>query len=404
MSGIVDGRAGTSNFRFLLVASSISAFGDGMRYAALPLLASNVLSSAISVSSITVATTLPWLLFSIPFGVYIDRYDKIKLMLLADISRGLAAVATVFLFLFGFVDIAVLIFLAFTLSIGSVLYECASESSIPYIVDKTQLESANGRLSAMETLGGSILGSIFGPLLFSVAHLLPFVMDAITFFISAICLKRIRLAPVRDTQTKQGRFLSEALEGVKCLISDRLLLTLTLSGSVLSAVFLGQIAVLVILAGREYGLSAANYGVLLAVGSFGGVFGSVSVARIVGLLGRRITLCLNFLLIAVASVSVLILREPIWLAVALFVINYSILNWSILSTSIRQETVPAHLLGRAAGAYRLVSWGSRPIGALMFGILTEFWDARTAFAVGGIAIACLFVLTAPILLFDKRLR
>ncbi|WP_458380026.1 MFS transporter [Sinorhizobium medicae] len=130
-----------ASLRFLY----ISALGDGMRHAALPLLASSTLDSAIGISGITVATTLPWLLFSLPIGVYVDRYSKINLMIMADIFRGVAAMIAVILFCIDHANITVLVFLAFSISVGSVLFECASESFIPFVMRSARPMAASQR-------------------------------------------------------------------------------------------------------------------------------------------------------------------------------------------------------------------------------------------------------------------
>lgn len=136
----------SSGYHRVIGAASASAVGDGMRFAALPLLSATLLHDAFQVSAVTAATTVPWLLFGLPAGAYADRFERARLMVIADLLRAVTLIVTVVLLACGWLTFWPLMTAAFLLGVGEVLFDCASFALLPSIVPKEKLESANGRL------------------------------------------------------------------------------------------------------------------------------------------------------------------------------------------------------------------------------------------------------------------
>jgi MFS family permease len=119
------------------VSTTVSYFGDGIRFVALPLLAATLTSSPAQVASVTVAAGLPWPLFGLAAGVIADRLDKNRLLVSAQAMRAVLG--------FGHVSLIVLAVFAFALNTGEVLYDIALHSYLPALVPETMLFSARGR-------------------------------------------------------------------------------------------------------------------------------------------------------------------------------------------------------------------------------------------------------------------
>lgn len=142
------------NYRLLFSASAISNLGDGVSALAFPWLATLITRDPMLIAMVAFATRLPWLLFSIPAGVWTDRMDRRRLMVQADLVRmvltfGVVAVilsAPEFPVAQAELYIAAISALAFLLGSAEVLRDNAAQTMLPAVVFPDQLERANGQL------------------------------------------------------------------------------------------------------------------------------------------------------------------------------------------------------------------------------------------------------------------
>jgi hypothetical protein len=178
----------------LWTAASVSFVGDGIYYTALPLLAASLSRDPLVVAAVEVAGQLPWLLFALPSGAMVDRWDRRRVLWLADAHRSLVVAALAGAILAGWASIPLLGAAGFLLSIGGTLFNPAAMSIVPAIVSRepAQLERANGRLAAAQTVGEHFLGPPVGGVLFSLARSIPFLADAVSFAASSLLIASIR--------------------------------------------------------------------------------------------------------------------------------------------------------------------------------------------------------------------
>ncbi|MFE7524295.1 MFS transporter [Kitasatospora sp. NPDC057542] len=394
-----------SGYHRVIGAAASSAVGDGMRFAALPLLSTAVLHDAFQVSAVTAATTVPWLLFALPAGAYADRFERRLLMVLADLLRAAVLVLTVVLLAADRLTFWPLLTAAFLLGVGEVLFDCASFALLPSVVPKERLESANGRLFAVQTVGRDLLGQVVGGVLFTVGRAVPLLLDAVSFLVSAALLRGVR-GPAPEPGTappaEKPRLLADIREGVALVLRDPLLRALTVSAGVINAVYLGQIAVFVILVRDVLELPDSAYGALLAAGAIGGVVGSTVASRLTTAIGRVPALVGNLALMGVAGLAVGA-SDRVWVVtVAYCLTGFALMVWNVVAVSLRQTIIPDRMLGRATGVYRLFAWGAMPLGALVFGRVSASAGPRAAFALGGVVTLLTCLPIAYALLRDSR--
>ncbi|MGW0811512.1 MFS transporter, partial [Nonomuraea sp. NPDC002799] len=193
------------------------------------------------------------------------------------------------------------------------------------------------------------------------------------------------------------RLWGQIAEGVRYVARDPLLRVLTVAAGLINAVYLGQVAVFVILVRDVLGLPPAAYGALLAAGAAGGAAGSMAAGRVSARIGRVPSLLAGLALIGAAGLAVAATTSPYVVAAAYFASGAGLMAWNVVAVSMRQAVIPDRLLGRATGVYRLFAWGTMPAGALLFGAMSDLWGPRTAFAAGGAALLALTVAVAPAL-------
>ncbi len=180
------------SFNRLLVAWFASVTGDGMRFAALPLLALTLSPSPAAVSAVAAATTLPWLLIALPAGALVDRLDPAAVIAWANAGRAAAAALLVVAVLSDRAGIALLCAVGFLLTAGETFADSAGQSLLVRIVPRDRLETANARFVGSENIGLDLVGPLAAGGLFVIARWLPFAIAAGIFLVTAAVMLALR--------------------------------------------------------------------------------------------------------------------------------------------------------------------------------------------------------------------
>jgi MFS family permease len=396
-----------SGYARLWAAAAVSFVGDGIYSTALPLLAATLTRDPLGVASVEVASQLPWLLFALPAGALIDRWDRRRVLWLTDAYRALVLAALAAAIVAGWVSIPLLGAAGFLLAVGGTLFTPATMSILPGLVsrDPARLERANSRLAAAQTVGDNFLGPPAGGALFSLARSVPFAADAISFAASAALLASIkgRYAPTPETQPDQHRgprrpsLRREIVEGLRWLAGQRLLRTLATMNAITSLVFGAWTAIMVLFAQDRLGLGNVGYGLLWAGVAAGSLLGSLLVARLSRLLGQRRLLLSSAATFGATTLGIGLSTSP-WVAGALLaVLGLTLTAWNVVVVSLRQAITPDRLVGRINSTFQLLSFGMLPLGAALGGILGRTLGLRSPFLIGGVALLAMAVVATPIL-------
>lgn len=255
-------------FAIYWASATTSYLGDGIRFVALPLLAVSLSSSPIEVAAIAAAAGLPWLVFGLVAGVVVDRVDRIRLMTITQSARAAVGAALVVGVASGRLTIVGLAALVFVLYTCEVFYDIAFNSALPAIVDRSQLQWANGRLITAEVVTFEFVGPALGGVLFAVSPVLPFAVDGATFVVSAALLLLVsrgttRIARPPDPAASVRR---ELADGMRWVWRQGVVRSLTLIAVAVNLAAGGFYAVLVLLVRDELAVGPAGYGFLIAWG------------------------------------------------------------------------------------------------------------------------------------------
>lgn len=381
-------------------AGAIDTVGDGAFAAAVPLLAARLTRSPVLVSAVSAAAFLPWLLFSLPVGVVVDRHDRTRLMARAQLGQALVVVVVAILVATGAMGVGLLVVMAFTLGVCEVVVGNAAQAMLPDIVPGPLLPRANGYQRTAVHVGQQFVGPPVGSLLFVVAAAAPFGLNAVSFVGSAVLISTLP----RTTRRAAGRAPMRAQigDGVRWLLGHRLLRTLALLLAVNTFCFSMANSTLVLLATRALHVSTRGYGLLLATAAVGGVIGGVAAARLLSRVGP-LPVLLGCLATAVAAFEAVGLApNAVLLAVPLGVSGLATTVWSVLSVSLRQQQVPDAVRGRVNSVYRLVGWGLMPVGAVAGGLVADTLGLRAPYAVAGAIRAVALLAALPVLVTSRR--
>ena len=377
------GKLGAS-FSRLLAASALSNLADGVFQVALPLLAVTLTRSPGLVAGVVLAQRLPWLFMALPAGALADRLDRLRTMIRVDLLRvavmgGLALAVAV-----DAASMPLLYAAALVLGVGETLFDTAAQSILPSVVERDGLSTANGRLQAVELTTNAFIGPPLGGLLVALAMASAFAVSAGGYLVAALCLLGIAgsFRPERTGPPKNLR--QDIAEGVRFVWRNPILRTLGLMLGLTNLAFTAHWSVFVLFATGPMGLSDAGYGLVLTSSALGGVAGSWAGPWLERRFGRARCL-LGAIALFGSTLAVPALTTDIAANVAAFVgASFGSVVWNVITVSLRQRITPDRLLGRMNSAYRLLGWGTMPIGAALGGAIAEIWGLRPTFAVAAL--------------------
>lgn len=384
-------------------ATGLNAVGQGALTAAAPLLAATITNDPRLVSGVVAALYLPYLLLSMPAGVLIDRYDHARLISRSQGLQALIVAAIALLAVYDRLSITALAVLTFGLGACRVIVDNGSQTVLPTIVPKSSLHAANGYQQTVSTVGQQFVGPPIGSLLFAVGVALPFGANAVALAFSAVLLATLpRTYRRHDEPLRLSSALGSIKESLSWLARHPLLRTLALLLGVNTFCFYLGNATLVLLATEALGLDEANYGLLLAAAAIGGVIGGLVAAPIIAAAGPRTTLLLSLGMTALLFVGIGLATNAIVLGSLLAASAFATSLWNIVTVSLRQELVPAEMLGRVNSAYRMVGWGLIPLGALVGGFIAHSLGLFAPYLVAGVVRGVVLLLATPVVLRTMR--
>ena len=386
-------------YRRLQGAALVSNVGDGAFAAAVPLLAVALTRDPRLVSLVSAATTLPWLLFSLPAGALVDRHDRAGLMWRAQAVQAVVAGVLAVAVALGAASIPLLAVAAFALGACEVVFGNAAQAILPDIVPAADLHRANGQQFAVTATARAFVGPPVGSLLFAAAAALPFGLDAASFAVSAVLLARLPRRPQPSSAAPLGKAVAE---GLRWLGGHRLLRTLALLLAVNLFCFQLANVTLVLLAMQELHVGARAYGLLLTASALGGVAGGMVNHRIAARIGTLPTVLLALAGAVPAYLAAGVSPNPYALGALLATIGFFSSMWNVVTVSLRQSIVPAGLLGRVNSVYRMLSLGLTPFGALAGGFIAHDLGVRAAFPIAGVLRGSALILALPALLSALR--
>lgn len=384
-------------FTKLWAASGVSALGDGVYLAALPLLASSLTHDPFTLSLVAATALVPWLLFGLIGGALVDRWDRRRTMWIVDAGRAVLLAVPVVAAAMGALSIPLLVVVAFLLGTGQLLFDTAAQSYIPHLLDRDRenLGAANSRLQGTTSAGEGFVGPPLGSLLFTLGRAVPFALDAVSFALSAALIRTLPAAPPAPRVVKTGLW-TEAKAGASYVLHHRLLLGLALRPAIGNIAFMAGEGVLVLFAHQRLHIASSGYGLLLAAEAVGGLAGAALAGRISGKLGTGGALSATAVVEGLALLGFALAPDAVVAGLALAVLGAAMGATMVLVATLRQSIVPAELMGRVTSVTRLLAVSAAPLGALLGGWLATAAGLRAPFLVGSALLLAMTLVTASL--------
>ncbi|HEX8919656.1 MAG TPA: MFS transporter [Chloroflexota bacterium] len=370
------------NRDFLLLRSgqAVSVLGTRVSALAFPLLVLALTGSPAKAGAVSVANTLPQLLFNLPAGVYVDRWNRKRVMVACDVIRALAMGSIPLVYMLGRLSILQLALVAFLEGSCSVFFSLAEGAAVPLIVAPHQLPDAYAQDEAVRR-GAQMTGPPLSGALYGLGQLLPFLFDALTYGISVISLLFIRVPFQKERSTEdRGLLRSELTTGMRWLWRQPFLRMSTLLVAGTNVLFGANFLVVIVLA-RQLGTSSGAIGLIFGIGGLGGVLG----ALLAGWIGKRLSpshvvLGVNWLWAILFPLFALAPNAAV-LGVLNGLCVFAGPMWNVVLGSLFRVIVPNKLQARVDGAQTMFTYGAIPLGPALGGALLQTIGARPAVVV-----------------------
>ncbi|MCU1395569.1 MAG: hypothetical protein JWM34_3997 [Ilumatobacteraceae bacterium] len=383
------------SFRRVWLSVALSSSGDGMFLTAFPLLAATITREPILIAGVTVASRLPWLLFSMMTGAIADRTDRRRLMVGADIARFFVVIALGLVVLEGASTITFLYACAFLLGVAETFHANAAQAVIPALVEPADLMQANARLNSVQVATSQFLGPPLGTTLFNLARSVPFFADAATFAGSAALIASLPDEHRQEPPTTSLR--ADMREGIHFMVHHQILRRLALLLGLVNFFYFAAESLLVLYTAERLHSGKFVYTALFIAAACGTVVARFLVVPVAARLGFVRTVTISLWLWAATVAGLAITHSPV-LAIALF-FGLGIGNglWAAVTMTLRQQLTPKRLLGRMNAAYRMIAWGVVPLGAAFGGLTAQHFGLQTPFVIAACAHVAVAIAAKPLL-------
>lgn len=364
-----------ANFWRLFAASAATNLGDGVRMLAYPWLATAITRDPLKLSLVTVATSLPWLLFSLPAGALVDRSDRRRLVVFVNLAHAVVAVLIAALVVVtdlpaGGADwqLVVLAGAVLALGCGEVVRDTATQALVPAVVSTDRLEQATGRLLSIERLTNEFVGAPLAGVLLAAAVTLPFLADAALVVAAALLVAGMPgtfRAEFQSPASDPAGGRTSVVEGLRWLWRQRVLRDIAIVAGLVSLANRLAFATFVYFSQEILGLGAAGYGLLGTSFAAGAVVGGMLASRARTAVGPGGITIAALAWGGVATALVGLVSQVVIVWIAMFTMSLLTMVWNVTARSLRLRVTPDRLQGRVASSVRFITWGVGPIGLLV---------------------------------------
>jgi MFS family permease len=382
-----------SDFLKLWSAETVSQFGTQVSQLALPLTAVLVLdASAFEVAALGTVEFLPFLLFTLPAGVWVDRLPRRPMLIAGDFGRAALLASIPIAYLLDVLTLGQLYGVGFLVGICTVFFDVAYQSYLPALVERDQIIDGNSKLEISRSaaqIGGPGLG---GGLVELFTAPYAVLVDAISFLGSGLFILGIRKPEPRprraNEQDGQSSLWTELKAGLRFVLRNPNLRAQ--AGCTATSNFFSNVsyAIIVVFLVRELGLTPGVIGLAFTVGSVGSLLAAFTSTRISRRFGIGPTSIVMAMLFGPSAFLLAFAPEgnaaiPV-IVVAIFLAGFSVVVYNITQVSYRQAICPPALQGRMNSVMRFIVWGTIPLGSLAGGGLGSWIGLRETIVVGAI--------------------
>lgn len=407
----------TRDFGKLWTAAAFSNLADGLGRTAVPLIATTLTRDPLAIAAIGALAFVPWLVFGLPAGMIVDRFDRRWIMAIANTLRGGTALLLAVLTIGGGLNIWWLFTAVLVFGLGETLFDNATNAIIPSVVERRSLDRANGFMQAAQITIDNFVAMPIAGVLFAMSLALPLWVGAGGYLVPialAILLPLSAARSLREPAPTAAAAVAEPLaaaeidaptpsngvsarEAISYLWRHRFLRSMVVFTSILGSAFSLAQAPTFLYFLDELKVVPAAIGVVTAGIGLGALSGSLVAAPLVGRFGRGPVMLGANLLAGASLIGVWAAPELVIGIVAYAFMAFAVSVWNVPWGALRQAIVPGHLFGRVLGIIRMFTWGLFPFATLLGGLIARV-DLRLPYVIAAVVTLAATLIAIPLLL------
>jgi MFS family permease len=394
-----------ADFGKLWTAAAFSGLADGIGRIAVPLVATTLTRDPFLISLVGALAFVPWLVFGLPAGMIVDRFDRRRVMALGNALRCFVALVLAVLTVTGTVTIWWLLAGVLLFGVGETLFDNATNAALPGVVTRAQLDRANGRIQTAQVTIDNFVAAPIGGVLFGIALALPLWVGTIGYLVPIALALLLPISAARPLEEPAATIVAPdpeiapagaevesvpapkpaavpAREAIRYLWNHRYLRAMVIFTSVVgSALSFAQAAsILYFLDAQD--VAARYIGVVTAGVGIGALLGSLIASGLVSRFGRGPVMLVANLCGGLGLFLVGFAPNVVTAVLAYAFGAFAISIWNVPWGALRQQIVPPRLFGRVLGIIRMFTWGLFPIATLLGGWVARF-SLELPFVIGG---------------------
>ncbi len=357
------------DYMLLWSGQTVSSTGTQVSQLAFPLLILAVTHSPAQAGFIGALRALPYLLFSLPAGALIDRWDRKRTMILCDMGRAISLGSIPVALAFGQLSIPQLYIVSAIEGTLFVFFNIAEVACLPRVVPREQLPAANAQNQATDGVT-SLLGPSLGGALYAAGSSIPFLVDAISYAASFGSLFFIKAKFQKERSGAQRALWIEIREGLTWLWRQRLIRFIAILTGGSNLIYSGFTLIVIVLAQSQHA-SSFTIGLIFAAGGIGGILGALIATTIQRRFSFAQVIISTAWLFAIVIPFFAIAPNAIVLGLLLALSFLSGPIYNVVQMSYRMAIIPDELQGRVNSMFRLIAFGGQPLGLALTGILIQ---------------------------------
>jgi MFS family permease len=383
-----DGVLRNHDFVRLWAGETVSLFGTQVTQLALPLVAILTLNATVfQIGILNAAQYAPIVVVSLFAGVWLDRRRRRPVLVVTNLGRAVLTALIPLAYLLGWLSMPLIYVVVVLLGTLAVVFDVAVLSYLPGLVERQHLAEANGKVQVSYSLAAAAGPSLGGLLVGLLTAPYTLLVDTGSFLFSALMTSRIRKPEQAPAAPAERTSVWASIgEGLRSVFGSRLLRTLLSQSAAFNLFQNALITVFVVYAIRVLGLSPAKLGFVIGAGAVGAIAGAYFANRITRAVGLGRVMLATVLGNCLAPLLLLIPRGAglgslAVLAASQIVYGVGLVVYNVNTVTLRQVVTPNRLLARMNASYRLLLFGTIPLGALLGGALGEAYGLRAAMVV-----------------------
>lgn len=388
----------TPQFLIFLVGQLISKLGDALYTFAIPWISYELTHSVIVMGSMYVVSVLPIVLFGPIVGVFVDHWNRRRLIMFADIARAIIVALIPFMQILGLLQLWQLYVLSFLLAGLSLLFDVSIAAFIPNIVGNKNLTKANASYQLINQ-AGDLIGPLFaGIMITTLGGYRTLWLDIVSFAGTLWAIWRIQNFEKPVVKIGLSDIFNQMKDGLHFLTHDRLNFSFSLQAMIENFGYSTAYGVLMFYLLSTLQLNATQISYNYSLIGLGGLVGSIIVIPLERYFRRGVLI--PMLLIVGTCGFLYALVTKLWLGpgIAFGIVTICNVAWNTLVTSVRQETVPSNMLGRVLSFSRVFTRLAMPIGIMVGSLVSDSINPVAVFAVAALSkgVEVLIALCSPI--------